>query len=134
MLKTDNERFESEVFKHLKEVEGSASMNIYKSVLAESIFLKEFDCEPAYRSETSHLDFRFLLRKNNSVNCFAIKIRNKELTFYFRAPVIDFVNNNKEEIFKNLPELQERMGEYFIVLKDINTWRQVLQYIQLYKA
>jgi len=133
MIKTDNERFETEIFHHFNEVKGSDdTLTIYKSVLAESIFLKEFDCEPGYRSPTSHLDFRFLLRKDNSQNCFAIKIRNKRLTFYFRAPIISFYD--KKELLKALPELQESNGEYFIVLKDLKTWQQVLHYIKCYKG
>jgi hypothetical protein len=130
MLKTTNERFESEVFKHLGKIESIESKKIYKFILAESVFLKEFDCEPGYRGETSHLDFRFLLKSDNSKNCFAIKI-GEVLTFYFRPIAAKYFN--KDELLKIFPHLQENKGEYFFVLEDVETWYRVLNCIQRFK-
>jgi len=91
-LNTQHERFESEVREHLDTLGTSELKRLYKLLIAESIFLDYFDCRPAYRGKTTHLDFRFLLKEDLSLNYFAVKICKDRLEFYFRKPAMELLD------------------------------------------
>ncbi|KYN90799.1 hypothetical protein ATY35_20670 [Vibrio cidicii] len=133
-LITQHERFESEVRKHLNTLSSSDLKRLYKLLIAESIFLDKFDCQPAYRGENSHLDFRFILKSDISpnLNYFAVKICEDRMEFYFRKPAMQLLHI--EGLRNSFPKLKliqsDTINEAMILIDNESTLSKVIDLVK----
>lgn len=135
-LDTNHERFDTEIRKHLSTLESSKLKRLYKLLVAETVFLAHFNCHPAYRAPTSHLDFRFILKSDLSKNCFALKVCSDRLEFYFRKPAMEYFGREAiTQIFPNLKFLEEGyVNEAFLNVDSELTLSNLMSMVRKFPA